>query len=445
MKKIVRLFAVILAIVMMVSSFVGCHKKDEIAYTIGGREFTSAMYSCVLYTAATNARNAIYSYVQESSGDTTKIKYNDYKFDDEGAVALTGTPYVEFVEEQALKVLRQYAAVLNLMEEKGIELDDETEEIAKVQANYYWYYGCDYSTFYRYSQSGYDVSQYFTPYGYFFEPNGVALSTYEQYMIYEYSYNYLFYELYGEGGEKEIPESDLKAYLDEHYALGDSFSYSLTDADGKDLSEDDKKVLTDEANAFIERLNNGESFEVVFKEFEANEKAREEAAKEEADKENDKDEDKTEGDDKEDNKTEDKEENKENDKTEEKEDEKDEDKEDDEYEPADYTSLFGDEESDYASDYFDDVKKLENGKAAVITDTDNKRLVVVQRRDIFEEDNFWLDYSGSAGVMRDNIIYTLKNEEYDDDLTELGNSYDAKEDKFATSPFDVKDLVFDLE
>ncbi len=442
MKKLIRVFAVILVVAMLVSVFAGCHKKDEIAYTIGGREFTSAMYSCVLYTAATNARNAIYDYAKNNGEDTEKIKYNNYYFDSEGVVSPTGTPYAEFVEAEALRVLKQYSAVLNLMEEKGITLDEESEQIARLQANYYWYYGCDYNTYATYTQQGTDVSQYYTPYGYFFEPNGVALSTYEQYMVYEYMYNHLFYQLYGKDGEKAIPQTDLDAYFNEHYALADTISYSLLDGE-TDLSEEDKKVLTDEADDFLKRLEAGESFDVIYKEFEANEKAREEAKKEEAEKDESEEGDKTDGEDAD--KEEDKSEDTEEDKTEDKTEDKEEDEEDKSYEPADYTTLFGDDESEVVNALYSKVKEVEVGKVKIIQDEENKRFLIVMRRDILEEEGYWFDYQTSNGSLRDVFIYNLKHDEYDTELTDLGNTYDAVEDKFATSPFDVKDLVFDFE
>ncbi len=437
MRKFVRVLAIALAIAVLVSVFAGCHKKNEIAYTIGGREFTSAMYSCVLYTAATNARNAIYDYVKKSEGDVENIKYKNYNFDSEGVVSAEGTPYEEFVEAEAIRVLRQYAAVLNLMEEKGITLDTESEEIARIQAASYWYYGCDYNTYVNYTQNGYDLSQYYTPYGYFFEPNGVSLSTYEQYMIYEYSYSNLFYTIYDKDGEKAVPQSDLDKYFSEHYTLADVISYSLTDGD-KDLTEEEKKVLTDEANAFLKRLEKGESFDVIYKEYEANQKAREEAKNEENKKEESQPESEnttTE------NKTEQTEESDKN-KTE---DTNDKDKESDEYEPAVYTSLHGDSESEIASDLYEKIKSYEVGKANLYTDEGNKVIYIIVKRDLFEEDGYWFDYETQNGTLRDTFIYNLKHDEFDADITTLGATYEATEDKFATSPFDVKDLVFDIK
>ena len=51
MKKLLRVIAVALSVAVLVPVLGACHKKNEIAYTIGGHKFTSAMYSCVLTLA----------------------------------------------------------------------------------------------------------------------------------------------------------------------------------------------------------------------------------------------------------------------------------------------------------------------------------------------------------------------------------------------------------
>ncbi|MBO5908804.1 MAG: hypothetical protein J6Q67_03355, partial [Clostridia bacterium] len=241
MKKLIRIFAIVLSIALLSTAFVGCHEKDEIAYTIGEHKFTSAMYSCVLYVSASTARSAIRTYAEENDEDTKNIKYENYKFNDEGKVSATGTvKYKDFVKNEAIKVLKQYAVILDKMQKNNITIDDELVEEAKAQAYYYWYAGCDYSTYQYYSSYGADVSSYFTPYYEYFEPNGVAYSTYEQYMIYECYYNNYFLYLYDEGGEKEIPRDDLVESLTTHYALGDQFSISYLGNDNKAVSDDEK-------------------------------------------------------------------------------------------------------------------------------------------------------------------------------------------------------------
>ena len=91
MKKISRLLAVVLGVIMISAAFVGCHDKDEIAFTIGDSKFTSAMYSCVLYAAADSARGDIDTYISDNKIEVDKVNYASYKFDAEGNVSAEGT------------------------------------------------------------------------------------------------------------------------------------------------------------------------------------------------------------------------------------------------------------------------------------------------------------------------------------------------------------------
>ena len=49
MKKLSRLLAVVLAVLMLATAFVGCHEKGEIAFKVGDTEFTSAFFSCTQF------------------------------------------------------------------------------------------------------------------------------------------------------------------------------------------------------------------------------------------------------------------------------------------------------------------------------------------------------------------------------------------------------------
>ena len=148
MKKFAKVVAVIIVIAMLAVVGCGCHEKDEVAYTINGHTFTSAMYSCVLYTVASEARNNIYTFVNDNKGDTNNIKYTDYKFDEKGDVSATGTiSYNQFVETEAVKRLTVYAVVADEMAKAGITLDKETLDNIKLTAEYYWYAGCDVYTY----------------------------------------------------------------------------------------------------------------------------------------------------------------------------------------------------------------------------------------------------------------------------------------------------------
>ncbi len=69
--------------------------------------------------------------------------------------------------------------------------------------------------------------------------------------------------LYGKGGEREIAEADLKKYFDDNYLSYKIISVSLTDDEGKELADKDKKVHTDLLNGYLADYNKDKNFEAV--------------------------------------------------------------------------------------------------------------------------------------------------------------------------------------
>lgn len=411
MKKLSRVLAAVIAVLMIAVCFAGCHEKDEIAYTIGDHTYTAAMYSCVLYVSAGSARNAIDTYVSENGGDTENVKYSSYKFNAEGEVAEDGTvSYNTYVKDEAVKLLKQYSIVMDKMAAAGIEMDEETVNSAKVQASYYWYAGCDYDTYNQYTNSyGVDPTMFFTPYSEYFEPNGVALSTYEQYMVYEYMYNFYFEHLYGEGGEKEVPKDELTKYLTEHYTIADVISFSKLDEDQKELAAEELTKLKEQADGYAARINSGEAFDVVYKEYEASLSEGEEGSDSSDTADDTTPEDGTATDD---TTSADGEE---------------------EYTPEAFTVLYGDEDTEYNDPLYDDISGTTVGQAVVIDDTNSYVLAV--KRDITEK-SYWLDN------LRSSILLELRQDEYDASLDEAAAALTVTEDTHATAPFGVKDIKF---
>lgn len=407
MKKLLKITAILLAVVLLIPVFAGCHEKDEIAYTIGEHKFTSAMYSCVLYISASEARSKISDYLTAKEQSTEKINYKQYKFDAEGNVSETGTiSYNDHVKTTAVNVLRQYAVLLDYMKAENLKLDDDTNTTAKINAEYYWYAGCDYSTYQYYTAYGADISQYFTPYSEFLEPNGVALSTYEYYLTLDYTYDFYFKHLYDEGGAKAVDKATLTEYMTKHYALGDVISLTTADSSGKDLSAEDKAEVKANADAYAQRITNGESFADVYKAYEDSLKTEEQKKEESKNAESASDTAST-------------------DKTE----------EEKEYTPESYKTLFGDEESTSESNLFPAVSAMSVGEVKVLEDTEQKCYVVVVRRDITEQD-YWLK------TLKSSILYALKQDEFNADLDKAGSALTATEDKHATRPFSVEDIKF---
>lgn len=410
MKKLLKTIAVVLCVAFTVPTLGACHKKNEIAYTIGGHEFTSAMYSCALTLSAASARSSIDSFINEQSSDSnsssSKVDYTKYKFDSEGKVSNDGTvSYNDYVKNQAVGTLKQFAAVMSLCEAENITMSEDEVSEAKAQASYYWNVGCDYSTYVYYANNGVNPTQYFIPYSERLEANGVSESTYEQYMIYQYQYGFYFDHLYNEGGTKEVSKDTLNEYLTAHYAIANTLSLTTKDSEGNALSDEDKAAVKANADAYAARLNAGESFETVYKE-ENKTDSDSDTADESKDSSTDNS---TDG-----SGTEDKTE---------------------EYTPESYLRLYGDSETSSESTMFSDVSGMKIGEIKVVEDTANSAYVILQKRDITEHD-YWLDN------LRSSILQDLKADEYDDMLKENAEKLEIKEDTHATRPFTVKKVKF---
>ncbi len=411
MRKISRIAALVLAIVLIASVAIGCHKKDEIAYKIGDYEFTSAMYSCVLSVSASDARSAISEFISNEGKSTENIKYEEYKFNDKGEVSKDGTvSYKDYILNKTMTTLKQYVAVEELLSEKKLTVDADYIEEAKVQASYYWYVGCDYSTYEYYAAYGVDPSGYFSPYATFFEQNGVGYSTYEKYMVNEYKYNFLFDKIYGEKGEKEVPKTELTEYLNKHYAIADSIDLSTADSEGKALSDAKKKEVKAKADALLEKLKKGEKFDKVYNDYQeslkttssssstttssktssASSTATSSAATSSGVK---------------------------------------------EYTPEAYVNVFGDKETTYENDLFDEVYKLKLNEFAILEDKDALCYKVVARRDILKEE-YWLKN------FRASITFTLRQDEFDKTLADKTANVSVTADEFALKPFTVEKIKF---
>lgn len=225
-----RVFAIILVLATMFT-FVGCHKKNEVAVTVDGVEFTSAYYMCALVFADSEAR----SEIDAKNTDTDKeIDYYSEKID--------GKKYVDFVKDKALSELKKIAAYKIKCKEAKLELEDEEKESSDMYASYYW--------------SSYGYQQ-------LLEPNGVSEATYKQYML-DSGYSNLYFEhLYGEGGEKEIPAKDVEKKLYDNFLVANVLEGSFAN-----LEDAQKTELENKFNTYLKDLKEGKrTFEAIYKEY----------------------------------------------------------------------------------------------------------------------------------------------------------------------------------
>ena len=203
MNSLKRLVAIALVLVMVLS-FAGCHKKNEIAVKIGDVEFTSAYYMCALMNSDASAKNKVSESLTDEEKSSNDIDYYSKKID--------GKSYVKWVEEDTITSLKKIAAYKILCKKADVKPDEEATSQVDQYAEYYW--------------KNYGYSQYF-------EPNGVGFETYKQYMLDGYYSDCYFEKLYGEGGEKAIDSETVKSKIFEKYivanALNGSYEENATD------------------------------------------------------------------------------------------------------------------------------------------------------------------------------------------------------------------------
>ncbi len=231
MNTLKRIFALVLCLALTMTCLVGCHKKGEVAVKVGEVEFTSGYYACALVFSDTEARALVEEQLSEEGELPDVIDYYKYKVDD--------TDFVEWVEENTLKTLKDLAAVKTLCKEAGVELDAETVSLSNSNADYLW------------DSYGYSA---------LLASNGVSKETFKQYMLDTYLTDTYFEHIYGEGGEKEIPAEKLTEQLKNNYVL-----VNIIEVDYSTLMDEEKEDKMEQISAYYDTLKDGSrTFEEVY-------------------------------------------------------------------------------------------------------------------------------------------------------------------------------------
>ncbi len=160
------------------------------------------------------------------------------------AITIDGMSTEDWVNDQAVKGMQEYVAVEKKFDELGLTFENKEEELAKANVEQWWEY----------------VSEYF-------EGIGVSQESYLDVVINGEKKAAIFDYYYGEGGEKEVAEADIKAYLNENFARIKYIDMPLKDGEGNLLKSDGKAEIKAMAEEYIERMKNGEAFEDISDEY----------------------------------------------------------------------------------------------------------------------------------------------------------------------------------
>lgn len=357
MKTVKKLFAITVCLCLAVTCFAGCHKKGEIAVTIGDYEFTSGYYMCALVYADTEARTRVDEQLSADGESTENVKYYKQKVD--------GADYSDYVKDQAIKQLTEIAAYKTKCAQSDLTLDEEDESTAESFASYYWSYG----------------------YSEIFGNNGVSEATFKQYTKDTYYSQVYFEHLYGEGGEREISEEQMKTALAENYALVD-----MLESDLSALEEDEAASVRSQFETYKGLLENGTAdFEEVYHSFNSSDEDSEH--------------------------------------------EHDHSSEEEGASPIDpHASLLGSEDTDNASDHYNDAKDMVVGEVKIV-ETDDGELLLIKKLDV-NADPYYLD------TYKDALRNLVVGDELKDEIEEFGKTLDTDIVKSNVDRFKVKKIVY---
>ncbi len=191
----------------------------------------------------TELRAGIFIYYQ-SDAFSRAYDYMTETDTDVMAITIDGMSTEDWVNDQAVKGMQEYVAVEKKFDELGLAFENKEEELAKANVEQWWEYVSDY-----------------------FEGIGVSQESYLDVVINNEKKAAIFGYYYGEGGEKEVAEDEIKTHLNDNFARIKYIDMPLKDGEGNLLKSDGKAEIKAMAEEYIERMKNGEAFEDISDEY----------------------------------------------------------------------------------------------------------------------------------------------------------------------------------
>lgn len=225
--SLIKKLSAIAVIGTMTLSLASCGQDTTWGAKIDDTELRAGIF--ISYQSAAFSR--AYDYMTETDTDIM-------------AITIDGMSTEDWVNDQAVKDMQKHVAVENKFNELGLTFENNEEEFTKANVEQLWEY-----------------------FGEQFEKIGVSKESYYDIQLNVEKKAAIFEYYYGEGGEMEIPEADIKAYLNENFARIKYIDMPLKDGEGNLLKSEGKAEIKAMAEGYIERMKNGEAFEDISDEY----------------------------------------------------------------------------------------------------------------------------------------------------------------------------------
>ncbi len=231
MKKMsIKRFAAGAVAAVMAAGLTGCGENTTWGADIDGQRIPAGVLIYFLQTSYYDAQSKMYEQSPENADDTAVL--------DVYTVEIEGKNGKDWIYDDATKQMQIYAAVESKFDEYGLALTDEEKEAVQLYCDQLW-----------------DNAEQF------YNKMGISQKSYQSIYLNNTKRSKLFEHLYSEGGEYGVPDSDIKSYLDENYALINYIDMELRDGEGNLLKSDGKAERMAMAQEYVERFRNGEDFD----------------------------------------------------------------------------------------------------------------------------------------------------------------------------------------
>ena len=228
----------------MIVAAAGCGNTTAYPLNIDGVDVRAGIYIMNQQDALSAAQSKLKE--EQPDLDTSAEDFDIRKQTIEGIGA------EEWIKNKTFELCRQYVATEKMFEEAGLTLSSEDLSEIKAQVNSLW----TEENMYAQYIFGVDIV------GEYYESIGVGQESYSDLMKKDKKSEALFNYYYGENGIEKPDEKEIEAKVLERYFAA---SYIVFDAE----------VGGETAQERLDRLNNGESFESVYKTYMDDEKKKE--------------------------------------------------------------------------------------------------------------------------------------------------------------------------
>ena len=229
---------------------------------------------------------------------------------------------------------------------------------------------------------------YWNSYGYglYFEPNGVSLETYTKFLTDAFYSETYFDYIYGEDGEKAIDQQKIEDETKNNLALVNIIEIPYED----EIKDEDKKEHKEKLDEYVKNLKNGKmTFEDVYNDHNSIEEKSEDTTEDEHDHD----------------------------------------------EPKDaHATIVGTENTNYANDYIEYIKKMAVGDIKVIEHDNDTGVALVIKKD-FKDDEYYKDTVDSE------IRHLIADEDFEKLMNEYKKKLDIEINNYAVNQFKVKNII----